>query len=205
MNATEMTKLLRHLGACESARSWAKGKSLAEIWMQCDRTDWLLWLVGRMSGKSGWPDRKEIVLVACDCAELALLYVKPGEDRPRIAIETARAWVRGEATIESVREARRAAADAAAAAYAAYAAYAYAAYAAYAAAAAAAAADAADAAAAAAAAYAAYAAYAAAAYAAAAADADAAALKELRAKCLAIIREKLTPDCLKPVQKGPNQ
>ena len=194
MNATEMTKLLRHLGACESARSWAKGKSLAEIWMQCDRTDWLLWLVGRMSGKSGWPDRKEIVLVACDCAELALLYVKPGEDRPRIAIETARAWVRGEATIESVREARRATIESVrearrAAAYAAAAA-------AYAAAAAADAADAADADA-----YAAAAAAAAAAYAAA----YAAALKDLRAKCLAIIREKLTPDCLKPVQKGPNQ
>jgi len=173
VDAVKMQKLLRDLGACSDAREWAKGKSLAEIWAQCGRADWLLWLIGRMEGKKGWPDRKAIVLVACDCAELALPYVKAGEDRPRIAIETARAWVRGEASIEEVRKARDAADAAADAAYAADADAAYAYDAAYAAAAAAAY----DAAAAAAAAY--------------------AARNRIREQCLAIIREKLTPDCLK--------
>jgi hypothetical protein len=116
MNATEFTKLLRDLGACSEARSWAKGKDLHEVWTSCERADWLLWLAGRMADKPGWPTRKQIVLAACACAETALKFVKPGEDRPRLAIETARAWTRGEATIEDVRRAR-AAAVAAAAAY----------------------------------------------------------------------------------------
>ena len=69
-----------------------------------------------MIGKEGWPSRQDVVLAACDCAEPALRYVRVGEDRPRKAIETARAWARGEATIEEVRETRRAASDAASAA-----------------------------------------------------------------------------------------
>jgi hypothetical protein len=91
-----------------------------------------------MVGKEGWPTREKVVLAACACAELALKYVPAGEERPKQAIETARKWARGEATLQEVNAANAAAyADAAyAAASAAYAAAnaAYAAYAAYAAA-----------------------------------------------------------------------
>ena len=182
MNATEMAKLLRDLGACSPARDWAKGKTLEQIWITCERADWLLWLIGKMCGKKGWPDRKAIVLVACDCAELALPYVEIGDNRPRCAIETARKWVRGDATIDEVKIAANAAANAAAyaAAYAAYAA----AYVAYAAAYAAA--DAARSAV-----DAAYADFA----------ATDAASKEIRDKVLTIVREKLTPDCLKALKE----
>jgi hypothetical protein len=104
----------------------------------------MLWLAAKVK-----IDHKQIVLAACDCAETALRHVPEGEDRPRKAIKTARAWARGEATLDEVRTAAYADADADADAAAAAAAYA-----------AAAAAYAADAAAAAAA-YAAYAAHAA--------------------------------------------
>jgi hypothetical protein len=101
----------------------------------------MLWLVGKMAGKEGWPTRKEIVLAACDCAETALKYVPKSEDRPRKCIETVREWVEGTASLDAVHEARRtvyayasdAAASSSASAYAAvYAAFAavYAAYAA---------------------------------------------------------------------------
>ena len=112
MNSKEFSQLLRKIGACDEAREWSKGKSLAEGWEQCERGDWLLWLCGRMVDKEGWPTRKELVLAACACAETALKYVKAGEDRPRVAIETARKWVRGEATLEEVRTAAYAADDA---------------------------------------------------------------------------------------------
>lgn len=46
-----------------------------------------------------------IALLACDFAERALRFVPEGEDRPRIAIDTTRRWVRGEATIGQVWEA----------------------------------------------------------------------------------------------------
>jgi hypothetical protein len=189
MNATEFTKLLRDLGACSEARSWAKGKDLHEVWTSCERADWLLWLAGRMADKPGWPTRKQIVLAACACAETALKFVKPGEDRPRLAIETARAWTRGEATIEDVRRAR-AAAVAAAAAYSADAAATAAYSAAYTTATATAAYSDDAAAAAAAAAYT---------TATAAYSADAAARTEARMLCLAIIRRELGEP--QPVEK----
>ena len=134
MNAKQFAALLVELKACSEAREWASGKSLAAVWKTCKRGDWLLWLCGKMADKPNWPTRKEVVLAACDCAELSLKHVPEGEERPRKCLETVRAWAAGNATIDEVRTAKRDAANAAAdaAAYAAYAAAAYAANAAYA-------------------------------------------------------------------------
>jgi hypothetical protein len=102
-------KLLSRLGACREATEWVGDMPSKRAWETCHRGDWLLWLSARVG-----VDRKLVVLAACDCAELALKHVPAGENRPREAIETARAWTRGEANIEQVRDAA-AAADAAAA------------------------------------------------------------------------------------------
>ena len=103
---------------------WAKDyKTLRSAWEACERVDWMLWLCAKMEGKKGWSTRQQIVLVACDCAELVLpIYEKkyPDDKRVRNCIEVTRKWANGKATIEEVRQARRAAAYAAA--YAAYAA-----------------------------------------------------------------------------------
>jgi hypothetical protein len=160
INIEDFETLLNNLCACSPAKEWAKGKDLATVWATCERGDWMLWLLEKMAEKPGWLTRKQVVGIACDCAETALKYVKPDETRPAECIAAVRKWIAGEATIEDVRKARRASA------YAAYAAAAAAAAAAYAA-------DAAYDAAAYAATAATYAAYAADAY--AAADADAAA------------------------------
>jgi hypothetical protein len=134
MNALQFENLLIELNACSEARDWAKGKSFAQVWRTCKRGDWLLWLIGKQADKAGWPTRKQVVLAACACAETALKYVPKGEDRPRKAIETARKWARGKATLGEVRDAAAAASAASAAsASAVYAAFASAAYAAYAA------------------------------------------------------------------------
>ena len=145
------TKPLRGMRACTDALEWCEGyKSLAEAWDECKRGDWMLWLLGKLSGESESPERKKVVLAACQCARLALPHVKAGELRPLKAIETAEAWARGEdnITLKDVRKAAAYAADSVA--YAASAAYYAAAYAADAAAAAASAASADDASAAAA-------------------------------------------------------
>jgi len=122
--------ILTKLGACPEAVKWAGRKTHKKAWGTCQRGDWLLWIAGKLN-----VDRKLLVLAACGCARTALKYIPVGEDRPRIAIETAEAWTRGEATIDQVRTAAHAAAayaDAAhaATAYAADAAHAAAAYAA---------------------------------------------------------------------------
>ena len=108
--------LLLRLGACSEAIAWAESlgpnhPADATAWELCPRGDWMLWFAGRL----GIP-RATLVLGACVCARQALVHVKTGEDRPRIAIETAESWARGgegAATIEQVRQARSAAAHAA--------------------------------------------------------------------------------------------
>jgi len=108
--------ILTELGACPGAVKWAGRKTHKRAWETCKQGDWLLWIAGSLD-----IDRKLLVLAACACVRRALKYIPAGEDRPRIAIETAEAWTRGEATIEQVRTAADAAAHAAAdaAAYAA--------------------------------------------------------------------------------------
>ena len=114
MNAKQFAALLIELNACSEAQEWASGKSLAVVWKTCKRGDWLLWLCGKMADKPDWPTRKEVVLAACDCAELSLKHVSSGENRPRKCIEITRAWASGNATLDEVRAVRRSAADAAA-------------------------------------------------------------------------------------------
>ena len=108
MNAAELKKWLTSNYACTESLEWLSDRDLDTAWAECPRGDWLLWL----TAKAGI-DRKRLVMSACSTAREALRFVPEGEDRPRIAIETAEAWCRSEATIEQVREARwNAAADA---------------------------------------------------------------------------------------------
>lgn len=51
-------------------------------------------------------DHRSLVLWAADCAEHVLPYFEekyPTDNRPRKAVEAARAWVRGEITMGEVR------------------------------------------------------------------------------------------------------
>ncbi len=91
MNAKSFAASLRRLGACQEARAWARGKTLAEAWGQCERGDWMLWLAARRA------PRRLVVLAACACARTALVYAPAVEERPRRAIEIAERWARGDA------------------------------------------------------------------------------------------------------------
>jgi hypothetical protein len=70
----------------------------------------MLWLLGRIISH----DDVRFRLAVCDIAESVLRFVPAGEDRPRVAIETARRHLAGDATTAELRAARSAA-DAAAA------------------------------------------------------------------------------------------
>jgi hypothetical protein len=103
--STKWYAKLSRVGACEEAREWARTQPDAETaWNNCERGDWMLWIIGRTAAGKPWSEeRKPLVLAACKCARLALKYVPKGEKRPRKAIETAEAWVRGETTGDEVR------------------------------------------------------------------------------------------------------
>ena len=138
---------LTKLNACGKAVEFCRGhRSLQSAWDACERGDWMLWLLGKLSGPSESASRRKLVLAACQCARLSLRHVPKGEMRPLTAVRTAERWARREegVTLEMVRDAADAAdaaayaaadaADAADAAGAAAIAAADAAYAAYAAA-----------------------------------------------------------------------
>src|SRR3990167_6711038 len=121
MNAKQFEKLLIDLYACGDGRKWARGKTLAKTWDTLDRPDWMLWLIGKMAGTKGWPTRNEIILLAADCAEMAMpIFEKryPAEKRVRDCIKGVRDYVSGKITLDELKKLRSAAYDAAAAAYA---------------------------------------------------------------------------------------
>ena len=79
------------LHACIEAIEWvATQKSLAIAWKNCERGDWMLWLLA-VKGKTNKTHRR-IVTAACQCARLALRFVPANEVRPLKAIEAAEAW-----------------------------------------------------------------------------------------------------------------
>jgi hypothetical protein len=108
VNSGELHELLIALGACREFLTSSAGKSLLQLWQECERADWMLWLCGKMMNNSGWPSRSELVLAACSCAETVLpLYEnkRSGQSDPRTAIDIARAWAHGKASLEEVRRA----------------------------------------------------------------------------------------------------
>jgi len=100
---TETIEHLTRLGACAEGKKWIAlpenaSKTPAQLWDACHRGDWLLWLAYHQS-----VDLMLMTLAACDCARLALPFVPAGDDRPRLCIETAEAYTRGEATMDDMR------------------------------------------------------------------------------------------------------
>ncbi len=56
---------LEKLHACPSAIEWCETQpDYATAWKVCDRGDWMLWLVGRLSGSPKFKSRKKFVLAS---------------------------------------------------------------------------------------------------------------------------------------------
>ena len=105
---TAFQELLKRLGACEEGRRYVGSRTLPHFWQECDRGDWMLWLCAKMKGQPDWPTQQQIVLVACDCAELSLSIFEekyPKDSRPREALASARSWANGEINAKVLRAA----------------------------------------------------------------------------------------------------
>ena len=98
---------IESLGACTPGLEWLAEQG-EEWYNDCSRGDWLAWLVAKIC------DRKRVVLCLCDIAESVQHLDQSGKGQ--IAINTARSWCNGEATLEEVKTAAARAANAAAAA-----------------------------------------------------------------------------------------
>ena len=110
---------------CRNGKAFAlQYETMSEVWEKCTRPDWLFYILEKHAPL----EKEQSVRLAIAFAETCLGKVKEGEDRPRLAIEAAKAWLENP-TEENRADAADAAyaADAAAAGANAYAAAAYAA------------------------------------------------------------------------------
>ena len=121
-DAPHWSRVLDPLRPCQgpgSGGAWASlMPSYASAWAWCRKPADLLWLAERCArtDEQRRVFARACTAIACDRAEAVLYLVPAGEDRPRIAIEAARGWLRGEVSIEALRAAAWAAGDAAEAA-----------------------------------------------------------------------------------------
>lgn len=110
-----MKEKLIALSACNAGLIWAGDKSLYEIWVTCERGDWMLWLLRKLKC-----DLRLLAACKAACAEFARPHMN--DARSIAALDAAHAFGRGELSEEGLKsfaEAARAADDDDAAAYAA--------------------------------------------------------------------------------------
>ena len=79
--------------ACSDAIKAHGNQTLQEALDTCERADWMFWIINKMEGQPGFPDKMALVKMACRFARLAIRFVPKGELRPLKAIEAAEAWV----------------------------------------------------------------------------------------------------------------
>src|SRR3990172_6176815 len=99
-------EILRGMGACVAAvgdgkknRGWLEDQPTNETaWKVCERGDWMLWLIGRITDRSDDAGLRRLTLAKVGCAKLVLHLMK--DERSRKAIEVAERVGRGDATRE---------------------------------------------------------------------------------------------------------
>lgn len=100
-----------HLRPDGELARWAETQpSLATAWRNCERSDWLLWLLAKRPLDEN--AHRKLVLCACEIARTVIKHVPEDDGRPLAAIDAAERWTRGEATLADVRAASEAAYDA---------------------------------------------------------------------------------------------
>jgi len=84
---------------------WVRSRPKASFYDLWDETIDPVWLPHL--AKAGGATKKQLVFAHCAVARLCLHLVPEGEERPRIAIETAEAWTRGKTTYKKVVMAKK--------------------------------------------------------------------------------------------------
>jgi hypothetical protein len=106
MNA-KVIEGLKQMGACPDALAWVMThKSAKSAWLDCDRADRMMWVLGK-TVKLNSAAHKKLVLLTCRIASDAQRYSPKPIPAAARAIRLARAWTRGKATLDEVTAAAR--------------------------------------------------------------------------------------------------
>jgi len=91
---------LEDFNVCSLAVNYLQSKKREEAWVQSTRGDWLVFALGFMDTRLGWPGRKTACLCACDCVETGLSFVlEVGRASLQSAINTVRDWCGENSTV----------------------------------------------------------------------------------------------------------
>ena len=99
-------RMLSKVNACEEAREWVKqnGGDSATLFRECERGDWMAWVIARME----LVDKRPLVGALADIAAQSLKYFEakyPKDKRVREGIATCRRYAKGKATDEELNAA----------------------------------------------------------------------------------------------------
>jgi hypothetical protein len=59
-------KWLIEKNACQEAIEWIGDKTLQEAWLECQCSNWMIWLLAIQMEKSNWPSYQQIMLFISD-------------------------------------------------------------------------------------------------------------------------------------------
>ena len=62
-------EFLTNLNACEEGLIAVGNEPLKDRWKKSVRGDWLIWLLGRGIGQSGWPSKSQVLEVFARCLD----------------------------------------------------------------------------------------------------------------------------------------
>ena len=99
---------LASIEACKPGTDWTKIQAMPDqAWSDCERGDWLMWLLGATCAGEPWSDhRKPLVRILAECLAWILPKFPRGELRPRRMREVLAEWVNGTAGESDVKRAR---------------------------------------------------------------------------------------------------
>jgi len=68
------------------------GYNLQQAWANCNRADWMIWLLARKAGELGWPSKPEVIKLVCKLARKSLPFASNRRGGIKQAIEATEAW-----------------------------------------------------------------------------------------------------------------
>ena len=78
MEIKQYIEYLENLNACSEPIKWSKQfETSQDAWENCERGDWMLWLLGKIAGKPGSDSRRKLVLCSAKCARTAWEWMSP--------------------------------------------------------------------------------------------------------------------------------
>jgi len=100
----EVIHFMDCLSVCNQSMLWLTDHEYStskEAWDDCDRADWMMWLLKTMAKHKMWPSRKDVLLLSCDCVEFGYQYLPRKEKTVQKIVNNIRELIEKDIDIKS--------------------------------------------------------------------------------------------------------